>query len=107
MKEKSDLLRGTLDLMILRTLGSGPLHGVAVADRIREASGGLFDVRPGSLFPALHRLERQGWIEGEWALSPEGRRVRAYHLTSAGRRQASSGKRAWERAARAMAEVIG
>lgn len=106
-KEKSELVRGTLDLMILRTLEDGPLHGVGVADRIREASDGLFEVRPGSLFPALHRLERQGWIVGEWRLNAEGRRVRAYRMTGAGRRHASVEKRAWERAARAVAQVIG
>lgn len=105
-EERSDLLRGTLDLLILRTLEAKAGHGVAVADRIRAVTGGTFDVQAGSLFPALHRLEREGSIEGEWTVSPEGRRVRAYALTAAGRRKLDAEKKQWERIAGAMAQVL-
>jgi PadR family transcriptional regulator PadR len=102
---KTDLLRGTLDLLILRTLELQPLHGVAVSDRIRQITGGTFSVQAGSLFPALHRLEQEGWIAGEWT-TDQGRRVKAYTLTGAGRRQLVSEKRQWERIVTAVAQVL-
>jgi transcriptional regulator len=105
-KERSDLVRGTLDLMILRTLELRPLHGIAVADRIRQLTAGTFDVPAGSLFPALHRLEQGGRIVGEWTTSSEGRRVRAYALTTAGRKQVRVEKQQWKRVVGAMARVL-
>ncbi len=103
---KSDLLRGTLDLLILRTIEDRAGHGVAIADRIRLATGGTFDVQAGSLFPALHRLEQEGWIEGEWTTSPEGRRVRSYNLTPSGKKQLAAERRQWERVVGAMNQVL-
>ena len=101
MRQDNELLRGTLDLMILRTLELQRLHGVAVADRIAQVSGGRFTVQPGSLFPALHRLEHQGWIRGEW-LKAEGSRRKCYTLTTSGRRQLAHEKRNWNRTVAAM-----
>ena len=103
---KTELLRGTVDLMILRTLELQPLHGVAVADRIRQITDGTFDVQAGSLFPALHRLEQEGWTSGSWSTSEDGRRVKVYALTPAGRRQLSTAKRQWSRSAAAMAQML-
>src|SRR5258705_1753463 len=91
--QKTDLLRGTLDLLILRTLDLQPLHGIAIADRIRQVTKGVFDVQAGSLFPALHRLEQEGWIVGEWTTTSDRRRVRSYVLTATARRQLSAATR--------------
>jgi transcriptional regulator len=102
----SELLRGTLDLLVLKTLELEPRHGMGVADRIRQTTAGTFDVSPGSLFPALHRLEQNGFISGEWTQSPEGRRVKAYRLTALGRRHLAAEKREWARVALAMAQVL-
>jgi transcriptional regulator len=79
-----ELLKGTLDLLILRTLDLRPMHGSAIAERIAQVTRGAFQVKAGSLFPALHRLEQEGWIEGEWQESAEGRRIRSYTLTRDG-----------------------
>ena len=103
---KTDLLRGTLDLLILRTLALQPLHGVAIADRIQQVTGGTFVVQAGSLFPALHRLEQEGYIEGEWTVSDGGRRIKAYVLTTAGKRQLSAEKKEWERIVDAVGQVL-
>jgi transcriptional regulator len=102
----TELLRGTLDLLILRTLELRPLHGLGIADRIRQTTRGTFVVPAGSLFPALHRLEQQGWIRGEWTATDEGRRIKAYELTAAGRRHLSSEKRQWARIVAAMNQVL-
>jgi PadR family transcriptional regulator len=102
----SELLRGTLDLMLLKTLELGPRHGISIADRIRQTTDGRFDVSPGSLFPALHRLEQNGDIRGEWTQSAEGRRVKAYTLTAQGRRLLRQEEREWQRIALAMAQVL-
>ena len=104
---KLELLRGTLDLLILQTLDPGSLHGIAIADRIRQVTSGTFDVKPGSLFPALHRLEQDGSIAGEWAVTEDGRRIRSYSLTAAGRKQLTSSKRQWDRIVTAMSQVLG
>jgi transcriptional regulator len=104
--KKTDLLRGTLDLLILRTLELQPLHGVAIADRIEQVTTGTFIVQAGSLFPALHRLEQDGWIAGKWATSEDGRRVKTYTLTAAGRRQLSAEKRQWARIVAAVGQVL-
>ena len=101
-----ELLKGTLDLLILRTLDPGPMHGSAIAERISQVTRGTFQVKAGSLFPALHRLEQEGSIEGEWRESSEGRRVRSYKLTSDGRRQLAAEKKIWARIAEAMNALL-
>ena len=101
-----ELLKGTLDLLILRTLVLRPMHGSAIAERIAQITRGAFQVKAGSLFPALHRLEQEGWIEGKWQESAEGRRVRSYTLTGAGRRQLVAEKKTWTRIVKAMTSLL-
>ena len=103
---KTDLVRGTLDLLILKTLELQPLHGVAVAERIRQVTSGTFVVQAGSLFPALHRLEQEGWIAGAWSTTDQNRRIKAYTLTASGRRKLSAEKRQWARIVAAVAQVL-
>jgi transcriptional regulator len=105
-KQKTDLLRGTLDLLILRVLELQSLHGIAVADRIRQVTNGTFDVQAGSLFPALHRLEQEGWLQSEWTTTELGRRVKSYTLTPAGRKQLNTEKKLWERIVGAVTQVL-
>jgi len=105
-ERRTDLLRGTLDLLILQTLDLQPLHGLAIADRIRQVTRRAFSVPPGSLFPALHRLAQGGWIKGEWTVTGDGRRVKSYALTAAGRRQLVAKQRKWARIVTAMAQVL-
>jgi transcriptional regulator len=102
----TELLRGTLDLLILRTLELQPMHGVAIAERIHQVTRGTFQVKAGSLFPALHRLEQEGWIAGQWETSTDGRRVKSYALTQAGRRQLATEKATWKRIVAAMNQVL-
>jgi len=97
-----DILQGTLDLLILRGLETGPRHGVGIADRIDQVTRGALVVKPGSLFPALRRLEQRGWIEGEWGPSENNRRARYYTLTRSGRAQLAEEKRNWYRLTSAM-----
>jgi transcriptional regulator len=106
LARSTELVRGTLDLLVLKTLELGPRHGISVAERIRQTTSGTFAVAPGSLFPALHRLEQSGFIHGEWTQSSEGRRVKSYRLTALGRRQLAAEKREWARIAHAMAQVL-
>jgi transcriptional regulator len=106
MPKSAELLQGTLDLLILRTLELQPLHGVGIADRIEQVTHGVFAVGPGSLFPALHRLSENGWIAGEWGALESGRRAKFYALTSSGRKQLAKEKRNWERVATAMNQVL-
>ena len=106
MTKSTDLLQGTLDLLILRTLELRPLHGVGIADRIEQQTGGAFVIGPGSLFPALHRLAEKGWIEGEWSELKNGRRVKSYSLTRAGRTQLAEEKRQWLKVQTAMNQVL-
>jgi transcriptional regulator len=101
------LLKGTLDLLLLRTLSLEPLHGAAIAERVAQITGGTFDVKAGSLFPGLHRLEQEGWITGEWATSAEGRRVKCYALTATGRRHLARETDTWNRTVAAMSQVLG
>ena len=101
-----EIPRGTLDLQILRTLDLGPMHGSAIAERISQVTHGAFQVKAGSLFPALHRLEQEGWIEGEWQESAEGRRVRSYTLTRGGRRQLAVEQKTWARTVQAMTALL-
>ena len=107
MKEPSELLQGTLDMLVLRALELGPMHGLGVSDRIRQITGGVFVVRPGSLFPALQRLAQNGWIAGEWGESDNNRRARYYTLTRAGRVQLGREKRQWRRAFTAVNRLLG
>jgi PadR family transcriptional regulator, regulatory protein PadR len=104
-KQKTDLLRGTLDLLILRTLELQPLHGIAIADRIRSVTQGTFVVQAGSLFPALHRLEQEGWIAGQWT-TDQGKRIKSYTLTASGRKQLGQEKRLWNRIVAAVGQVL-
>ena len=104
--KKADVLRGTLDLMILQSLEPEPMHGYGIAQRIEQVSGGEFSVSPGSFFPALYRLESKGWVRGSWGTSENGRRARFYALTVAGRRQLGAEKRNWDRIALAIEKVL-
>ncbi|MCC7009530.1 MAG: PadR family transcriptional regulator [Acidobacteria bacterium] len=101
-----DLLQGTLDLLILRTLSSGPAHGLAIAKHIQRTSEDLLQVETGSLYPALHRLEARGWIAAAWELSDKGKRARFYRLTPLGRRRLSAERSKWEALARAVTLVL-
>ena len=100
------LLRGTLDLLILQALSTGPLHGLGVARRIGQITRETFDVRPGSLFPALHRLEEKGWLLSEWGESENNRRARYYTLTTDGRRQLRNEAENWDRISVAIARAL-
>jgi PadR family transcriptional regulator, regulatory protein PadR len=106
VKKSSDLLQGTLDLMILRTLELRPLHGVGVSERIEQVTQGVFVVGPGSLFPALHRLAENGWIEGKWEQLEKGRRAKFYALTPSGRAQLAKEKRRWLKVNTAVNQVL-
>jgi len=101
-----DLLPGTLDMLILRTLQSGSLHGWAISERIEQISQDVLQVNQGSLYPALHRLEHRGWIEAEWAVSELGRRAKYYRLTAAGRRQLAVEASEWQRMSAAIGRVM-
>jgi PadR family transcriptional regulator len=101
-----ELLQGTLDLLVLRTLLAGPAHGHAIARHIQRTSEDLLQVETGSLYPALHRLEAQGWVAASWELSEKGKRARYYRLTPRGRKQLASERSKWEAFARAMALVL-
>jgi len=106
MAKPGELLQGTLDLLILRTLELRPLHGVGIADRIEQVTKGVFVVGPGSLFTALHRLAEQGWIEGEWGELENGRRAKCYALTRAGHRQLAEEKKNWRKVNTAVNQVL-
>lgn len=106
MARTPDLLPGTLDLLILRTLQREPLHGWAVSERIQQISEDVLQINQGSLYPALHRLEHQGFIEAEWKVSELGRRAKYYRLTTSGRRQLTVETREWERMAHAIGRVM-
>ena len=97
MSRPADLVQGTLDLLILKTLALEPMHGWAIAQRIQQISNDLLRVAQGSLYPALHRLEHQGWITADWGVSGNNRRARFYSLTRAGRKQVEAEVAKWER----------
>lgn len=101
-----DLLQGTLDLLILRTLQTGPQHGWAISERIQQLSRDALRVNQGSLYPALHRLEHQGWIGAEWGVSELGRRARFYRLTASGRKQLERETKTWNRLTAAIGRVL-
>jgi PadR family transcriptional regulator, regulatory protein PadR len=102
----TDLLQGTLDLLILRTLRSQALHGWAIAERIEQISQDVLQVNQGSLYPALHRLEHRGWITAEWGVSELGRRARFYQLTAAGRRRLDTEVTEWDRMSTAINRIM-
>lgn len=104
--DKSDLIQGTLDMLVLKALSHGPLHGYAVARRIQQTSDDVLRVEEGSLYPALHRLERRSWIESEWGLSESNRRAKFYRLTTGGKRALKQTGQDWDRIARAIALVM-
>ncbi len=101
-----DLLPGTLDFLILRTLQKNALHGWAISERLQHVSDGVLQVNQGSLYPALHRLEHRNWIEAEWKVSELGRRAKYYRLTTSGRKQLTVETDAWERMQRAVSLVM-
>jgi len=102
----ASLLQGTLDLLILKALSTGELHGLGVSRRIEQMTAGTFSVQPGSLFPALHRLEEAGWLDSQWESSENNRRAKYYTLTKAGRRQLGEATEQWNRVALAMAKAL-
>ena len=106
MAERADLLQGTLDLIVLRVLALGPMHGYGIALRIQQISEEVLNVNQGSLYPALLRLEQQGWIRGEWGASEHNRRAKFYSLTAGGRRQLERETAQWERVAGAIARLL-
>ena len=106
MGRKTDLLQGTLDLLILRTLAAGPMHGWAISQRIQQVTGDVLQIAQGSLYPALHRLEEEGWIEAEWGSSEANRQAKFYELTRTGRKQLAAEEENWQRIADAVARVL-
>jgi transcriptional regulator len=106
MPPSSDLLQGTLDLLILRTLAPGEMHGWGISQRIQQLSQDVLRVNQGSLYPALYRLEQQGWIESTWGDSENNRRAKFYRLTRAGRKQLAQETESWERLAAAVTRVL-
>jgi transcriptional regulator len=105
-KRSTEIMRGTLDLLVLKTLALEPRHGVAVADRIAQITQGTFRLGPGSLFPALHRLEQNGCIEGAWSTTPEGRRAKFYRITAAGQKQLAVEKKNWDKVVFAIGQIL-
>lgn len=103
---KTDLLQGTLDLLILRVLSRGEMHGWGIADRIAQLSRSVLSVGEGSLYPALHRLEAQGWIESEWGTSDNNRKAKFYRLTKTGRKQLEVEAETWDRLTGAIAAIM-
>src|SRR3954451_18655274 len=106
MSRPSDLVQGTLDLLLLKILALEPLHGWAVAQRLKQVSGDVLQVSDGSLYPALHKLEQEGWITAEWKTSELGRRAKFYSLTSLGRGQLEKESADWERLSHAISHVV-
>ena len=104
--ERIDLPQGTLDLLILRTLALEPQHGWGISERIQQISSNVLKVQQGSLYPALHRLERRGWIRSHWAISENSRRAKYYELTRAGRKQLDSETGAWRKLSAAVSQVL-
>ena len=105
-EKRIDLPQGTLDLLILRTLALGPQHGWAVSERVQQISSDVLRIQQGSLYPALHRLERRGWIKARWGASENNRRAKYYELTKAGRKQLEIEKDTWAKLTAAVAQVL-
>jgi len=106
MDERIDLPQGTLDLLILKTLALEPQHGWAISERIQQISRDVLQVQQGSLYPALHRLERRGWIKAHWGVSENNRKAKYYALTRAGRKQLESDEHAWRKLSTAVGHVL-
>ncbi len=106
MDQRIDLPQGTLDLLILRTVALEPLHGWAISERLQQISAKVLQVQQGSLYPALHRLERRGWIKARWGASDNNRRAKFYELTRSGRKQLEAEADAWRKLATAVAQVL-
>jgi transcriptional regulator len=104
--QKSDLLQGTLDVLILKVVALGPIHGYAIAQRLQQMSGAVLQVQQGSLYPALHRLEKRRWLKAEWAASETGREARVYTLTRLGRAQLEEQRAHWRRLSAAITGVL-
>jgi transcriptional regulator len=105
-EKRTDLLRGTLDLLVLKTLSLEPLHGVGISRRITQITQGAFQVSFGSLFPSLHRMEERGWVEAEWRSSENNRRAKYYRLTLSGRKQITIEERDWNQVVKIMTTAI-
>jgi PadR family transcriptional regulator PadR len=103
---KSDLLQGTLDMLILKVVALGPVHGYAIAQRLQQMSRDVLQVQQGSLYPALHRLEKRGWLRAEWAASDTGREARFYTLTRVGRKQLEEQRANWDRLSAAISGIM-
>jgi PadR family transcriptional regulator PadR len=103
---KSDLLQGTLDVLILKVVALGPIHGYAIAQRLQQMSGAVLQVQQGSLYPALHRLEKRRWLRAEWAASDTGREARFYSLTRLGRKQLEDQRANWDRLSAAISSIL-
>src|SRR5687767_7866277 len=103
---KSDLLQGTLDMLIMKVVALGPIHGYAIAQRLQQMSGAVLQVQQGSLYPALHRLEKRKWLRAEWAASETGREARFYSLTAVGRKQFHEERANWDRLSAAISGVL-
>jgi PadR family transcriptional regulator, regulatory protein PadR len=104
--ERIDLPQGTLDLLILRTLALEPQHGWGISERIQQISSNVLQLQQGSLYPALHRLERRGWVKARWGISGNSRRAKYYELTQAGRKQLDTEAEAWRKLSAAVAQVL-
>ncbi|HEX4808032.1 MAG TPA: PadR family transcriptional regulator [Bryobacteraceae bacterium] len=104
--EKSDLLQGTLDMLILKIVALGPVHGYGISQRIRQISKEVLQVQQGSLYPALHRLEKRGWLEAEWGESDNGRQAKFYKLSAKGRKQLAEEELNWRRLADAVSLIL-
>ena len=105
-KKQVDLLQGTLDLLVLKSLALGPLHGLGVSNRIAQITKGTFNVKPWSLFPALHRMEEAGWLQSSWGESENNRKAKYYRLTAAGRRQLDTETQDWQRISVAITSAL-
>jgi transcriptional regulator len=105
-EDKSEFLKGTLDMLILKIVALGPIHGYAIAQRIQQISRDFFQLQQGSLYPALHRLEDRGWLRAEWKASETGREAKFYALTPAGRKQLDAELRSWEQLTDAVALIL-
>jgi PadR family transcriptional regulator, regulatory protein PadR len=105
-KQKPDLPQGTLDLLVLKALSLGPMHGYGVGQRIQQLAEDMLQIEEGTLYPALYRIEQRGWIESEWGVSENNRRARFYKLTKAGRKQLAAEESQWEHLTTAVAKVL-
>jgi PadR family transcriptional regulator, regulatory protein PadR len=105
-KKQTNLLQGTLDLLVLKALALEPLHGIGVSQRIAQITRGTFQVKPGSLFPALHRMEEAGWLKSSWGDSENNRRAKYYRLTKAGQRQLKTEREDWQRISQAISSAL-